>query len=146
MFGQNSEVGSNPAAFFDALISGTSSYGSIMYDATAGSQIRGSVAPVGETTSDSLDDRPNAPLTANGAGYVADKVLVTVNTAGLDRKASDWIARILLHELGHVYNMLSVAPGSAFLHDVNPDGSPNDDAQSFNRKLEEKCIPVINKV
>ena len=50
-------------------------------------------------------------------------------------------ARYLLHELGHVFNEVLGLGGSAFKVDVNPDDSPNMEAQAFNKEQEKKCFP-----
>jgi RHS repeat-associated protein len=72
---------------------------------------------------------------------VWDKVNIVINSdtwllmSGADR------ARFLIHELGHVFNLLAGAGGSEFQNDVNPDNTPNMAAQKHNADLERKCIP-----
>ena len=51
------------------------------------------------------------------------------------------LAITLIHELGHVYNIVAGLGGSAILWDGNSDGSPNSDAQAKNRATLNVCHP-----
>jgi RHS repeat-associated protein len=51
------------------------------------------------------------------------------------------LALTLLHELGHVFNIVTSLGGSKIVWDGNPDGSPNDAAEAKNAKTLENCKP-----
>jgi hypothetical protein len=51
------------------------------------------------------------------------------------------LALTLIHELGHVFNIVSGLGGSAIIGDANPDGSANQDAEDANEKTPQKCHP-----
>lgn len=53
------------------------------------------------------------------------------------------LALILLHELGHAFDIVTSLGGSAIKYDANPDGSPNRRVQAENAKLLEKCKRAI---
>jgi len=72
---------------------------------------------------------------------VWDKVNITLNYQTWAKMSANDRARALLHELGHAFNLLAGAGGSAFLDDNKPDGTPDMDKQRSNADLEKKCIP-----
>jgi hypothetical protein len=53
------------------------------------------------------------------------------------------LASTLIHELGHVFNIVMSLGGSAIQQDVNPDGTPNPEAQAQNEKSLSNCRPRL---
>jgi hypothetical protein len=51
------------------------------------------------------------------------------------------LAQTLLHELGHVFDIVNSLGGSAIKNDVDPDGSTNWTQEAANAKALEKCKP-----
>ena len=49
-------------------------------------------------------------------------------------------AKILIHELGHIFNLVTGLGGSQFKGEINPDGSVDMDKENFNKGLEDKCL------
>jgi len=68
------------------------------------------------------------------------RVSIDINTAVWN--SLDVISRsqLLIHELGHVFNMLMGAGGSHFVYDALPDGKPDPVSQAVNSRLEQDCI------
>jgi RHS repeat-associated protein len=57
-----------------------------------------------------------------------------------NQSASD-LALLLIHELGHVYNIVNGLGGSSIVADVNPDGSINYDKEALNDTTLQACHP-----
>jgi len=88
--------------------------------------------------------QPGADAVSTGNGAKAN----TANIILQNNPLSDgyWVNRspqelglTLIHELGHVYNIVVGLGGSAIEWDSNPDDSINWDAEDRNDKLLEKC-------
>ncbi len=59
-----------------------------------------------------------------------------------DQTAAD-LAIILIHELGHVFNIVTSLGGSTIVNDVNADGSPNSASQKQNAETLKDCNPRL---
>jgi RHS repeat-associated protein len=53
------------------------------------------------------------------------------------------LALTLIHELGHVFNMVAGLGGSAIQYDANPDGTPNQPAEAANAKALLPCAKAL---
>jgi hypothetical protein len=49
----------------------------------------------------------------------------------------------LIHELGHVFKMVSGLGGSAIVNERNPDGTVNDSLEAANRETLKPCTDAI---
>lgn len=47
----------------------------------------------------------------------------------------------LIHELGHVFNIVADLGGSNILYDANPDGTPNAKNEAQNATTLKACTP-----
>jgi hypothetical protein len=65
---------------------------------------------------------------------------IDINISSWNNSSSLWKAQTLIHELGHVFNILLGAGGSDFVQDANKDGSPNAAAEATNLKIVQDCI------
>ena len=55
--------------------------------------------------------------------------------------ASDiWRAQTLIHELGHIFDIVKGAGGSDFVYDALPNGDPDPVTEAKNQKILQDCI------
>jgi RHS repeat-associated protein len=81
-----------------------------------------------------------------GMGVVAASADIVLQGSRLSdsyypAQTSHDLALTLIHELGHVFNIVDGLGGSKVLYDVNADGTPNRKAQDKNGKTLENCNP-----
>ncbi len=73
-------------------------------------------------------------------GLWYDKTDILVNASSWNSSTAEWKSQSLLHELGHVFNMLKGAGGSQIVYDADPKtGKPDAAAQKKNSDLLKKC-------
>jgi hypothetical protein len=78
---------------------------------------------------------------AEGQRIQSDSVAINIGIQARNAGSVANNAKTLIHELGHVFNMLTGAGGSMFAYDVDPvTGAPNMAAEAFNASLEQTCI------
>jgi hypothetical protein len=78
---------------------------------------------------------------AEGKAVESDKVAIWIDTQTWNGQTDMWRAGVLIHELGHIFNMLAGAGGSMFVYDVDVNsGIADGGAEGFNASLEKKCI------
>jgi RHS repeat-associated protein len=124
-----SGTGLSPAELLTNIYQGTNKYGNLIIT-TDRSKVSG----------DATISYGTYVATVNGQ-QVFDKIDILLYGPTMQNFSDKEQARTLLHELGHVFNFLAGAGGSAFENDVNPDGSTNRAAEQRNLDREKKCVP-----
>lgn len=88
----------------------------------------------------SITSDPWAYTNPDGFKVVGTQATIKINPSQWNGDSTGSQAQTLIHELGHVFNMLKGAGGSDFVDDVNPDGSPNAAGQAKNAKIVQDCV------
>jgi RHS repeat-associated protein len=83
---------------------------------------------------------PWAYVNANGQRIESTRVVISINVANWDNLTPILQAQDLIHELGHAFDELIGAGGSAFVNDVDLDGNPIPAAEATNASLVQQCI------
>jgi hypothetical protein len=83
---------------------------------------------------------PWAYTNVDGQAVESTRVSININISAWKTETTVKRAQDLIHELGHVFNMLLFAGGSKFVYDANPDQSPNPAAEAINANLVQNCI------
>ena len=82
--------------------------------------------------------------TVSNASYYYGNIMSTrgtieINVASWNSQTLQSDTATLIHELGHLYDMVQGLGGSDFVYDANPDGSPNSAAEQTNAALVADC-------
>ncbi len=77
---------------------------------------------------------------ANGQQVESTRASININIASWNSETTIQRAQTLIHELGHVFDMLLGAGGSVFVYDAKPDWTPDMDAEATNAKFVQNCI------
>jgi hypothetical protein len=81
-------------------------------------------------------DPKNTVTLANGAKQATSATIYLqsnhLSSFYYVNQTPQFLAKVLVHELGHVFNDVGGLGGSKIVSDVNPNGSANDDAQKLN--------------
>ena len=95
----------------------------------------------GATTGVSGGGTKGGSASLNGNGYTYDNAVISINAESWNRASIYDRSMYLIHELGHVFNMVSGVGSSEILYDADPvTGGFNDAAQATNRAtIKSKC-------
>jgi hypothetical protein len=93
--------------------------------------------------------QPAPGAVSTGSGYpraATANIVLQTNPAGLlyTKLSYHDLALTLIHELGHVFNIVTSLGGSAIKYDANSSGKPDASAQKENDRLLSKCRPRLN--
>jgi len=83
---------------------------------------------------------PWAYTATDGTKIESTRAKISINVSSWNNGSSTWRAGTLIHELGHVFNMLLGAGGSDFVYDALPGGAPNAEAEATNARILRDCI------
>jgi RHS repeat-associated protein len=109
----------------------------LQFGTTTAQGIAADAAMAGTTVATS---DPWAYVNANGQAVESTRVIIEINMAVWTNLTPIQQAQDLIHELGHTFDELLGAGGSAFLYDALPNGQPNPSAEAMNAALVQKCI------
>jgi hypothetical protein len=90
---------------------------------------------------------PDAVPTGSGEVRASSAdIIVQDNPLGYPywESSAGGLALTLLHELGHVFNIVTSLGGSSIINDVSPDGTVNQEAEIANAKTLAPCHPTLN--
>jgi RHS repeat-associated protein len=136
LFGLTPGASLNPADLLQDLRSG-GARGSVI-----SARLEGRDAESRATGTMSLTGNPNYYANMNGDRVQTSSVTIAINYQTWNWHTVDGRARILVHELGHVFNMLQGAGGSKFVYDLELKTLKLDpSAQAINDALTKQCIP-----
>jgi hypothetical protein len=126
--------GSNPAAVLGAMVFGAAGRaGDVKF-----SDLRLDFAAV-------TNPDPNTSVNTGNGVRALSADIVLQNSRLSDNyygtQSIQNLANTLIHELGHVFNIVNGLGSSKIVNDVNPDGTPNDDAQRRNDATLKNCKP-----
>jgi hypothetical protein len=91
-----------------------------------------------------LPDPATSVATGNGTIALSADIVLQSNQLSNGYYGAQTVqnlALILIHELGHVFNIVNGLGGSQIVWDANPDGTMNDAAEAQNAKTLQKCNP-----
>jgi hypothetical protein len=90
----------------------------------------------------SVTDDANYYMNINGDHVQSTIVFIELGISSWNRSSVKENAKTIIHELGHVFNMLLGAGGSKFAYDADPTTGKTDfQKESFNADLEKQCLP-----
>jgi len=138
LFGQFSSTSLSPKAALDGLQRGL--IGSI--SATDDAGFAAATTPLGDRVwGESYNYYTATDADGNTRNVAYTTVGIQINRAYWNGASELERARILIHELGHAFNILPKTGGSSFVMDVKPDGSVDSEKAAYNLGLEKQCLP-----
>ncbi len=127
-----SGTGANPV---DALnvAAGASDNGALLFFGTTGSQAVSAI-------SDYQGDYLWWQHTSYSYAGLSTRGVIEINVAAWNASSLVWDAGTLIHELGHLYDMVQGLGGSDFVYDADPNGNPIKSAEDQNAAILQDCL------